>query len=89
MRRQEGRCLLIHETVRYRELGLDERLRAEDQFLAQGEGEWQLISRDSIGDTPRRTAAIGTRWRRPYFVGDDEYVEQAIASERGIGDMSA
>ena len=81
--------------VRYRELGLDEVLRQEDQFLAKDEGiyedYWQLIKPDSIGFTPRRFAAFGTRWRRPFFASDWEFAllpTEAESKTRGWQDAS-
>lgn len=77
------------ETVRYRGLLLDEVLEQQDQFLAEGEPEWQLIQPDTIGFTPRRYAALGTKWRRPYFQSDPIFGELLSADEYQIGDMRA
>lgn len=68
----------MSDLVQYRELGLDEVLKPEDQFLSEDDREgyrdyWQLISPDAIGYTPRRWAAYGTKWRRPIFSTDEGY----------------
>lgn len=78
-------------TVRYKELGLDQPLQAEDQYLASGNMEWRLIDTAflGLGLTPRRFAALGTRWRRPFFEEDDTFIELPCSSEREAGDMSA
>ena len=75
--------------VRYRSLCLDEKLREEDQYLAEGNQEWILIRPESIGFTPRRTAAFGTKWRRPYFETDALYSCFLQTDEREVGDMRA
>jgi hypothetical protein len=72
--------------VRYRELALDEKLQPEDQYSPRDDEEyWRLITLDSIGFTPRRFAAFGTRWRRPYFPCDKEFDLLPTESQVRVG----